>query len=233
MPDSDEEYTPPGDVTIPEQIDGGAAASISTSSTFESNSGQQRSSGSSFSLEDSPSSAKITVSTAVSIQPLQIHPIPEIDEAILFNSVNPPKPGKSAKSHQLCEKAFWGQSAQIDQLIETVNVLTTQLSVLSRGAETYVNKTQKLMAKQQGEISTLSLKDAKQKIETANLKKQNSEYEKTIKSLEAKLNSRKEDSDANLLAEVTNLKQNNRNFKTMLDEKNDLVKRLEKANKEK
>jgi hypothetical protein len=88
MPDSDEEYTPPGDATIPEQIDGGAAASISTSYTLESNSGQQRSSGSSFSLEDSPSSAKITVSTAVSIQPLQIHPIPEIDEVILFNSVS-------------------------------------------------------------------------------------------------------------------------------------------------
>jgi hypothetical protein len=184
-------------------------------------------------LDDSPSSTKITVSTAVLIPPLQIQPIPEIDEDILFNGVDLPKPGKSAKSHQLCEKAWLSQSTQIDQLIETVNVFANQLSVLTRGAESYVEKTQKLMATQQGEISTLSLKDAKQKMETGNLKKQVLEYQKSIKSLEAKLNSRKEDNDANLMAEVTNLKANIRNTKTMLDEKNDLLKRVEKTNKEK
>jgi hypothetical protein len=231
MIDSDEEFTPsPGDAAIPEQI-GGAAASISTSS--ESSNGRQRSSGSSLALDDSPSSTKITVSTAVLIPPLQIQPIPEIDEDILFNGVDLPKPGKSAKSHQLCEKAWLSQSTQIDQLIETVNVFANQLSVLTRGAESYVEKTQKLMATQQGEISTLSLKDAKQKMETGNLKKQVLEYQKSIKSLEAKLNSRKEDNDANLMAEVTNLKANIRNTKTMLDEKNDLLKRVEKTNKEK
>jgi predicted RNase H-like nuclease (RuvC/YqgF family) len=89
------------------------------------------------------------------------------------------------------------------------------------------------MAKQQGEISTLSLNDAKQKIALANLKKENSEFAKSIKTLEAKLSSKKEECDANLVAEINNLKQNNKNFKLMLEEKSDVVKRLEKSNKEK
>jgi predicted RNase H-like nuclease (RuvC/YqgF family) len=181
-------------------------------------------------LEESPvSSPKITVSTSVIIQPIQIQPIPEIDPSILLNSVAPPKP--TGTSHQLCEKAFWSQSSQINQLVDTVNALTTQLSVLSRGAESYTHK--KLMAKQQGEISTLSLNDAKQKIALANLKKENSEFAKSIKTLEAKLSSKKEECDANLVAEINNLKQNNKNFKLMIEEKSDVVKRLEKSNKEK
>jgi hypothetical protein len=194
MTDSDEEYipSPSGHAKIPRQIDG-SIASISASS------GRQRPSDSSLSFEESPvSSPKITVSTSVIIQPIQIQPIPEIDPSILLNSVAPPKP--TGKSHQLCEKAFWSQSAQIDQLVDTVNTLTTQLSVLSRGAESYTDKTQKLMAKQQGRRNqySLSLNDAKQKIALANLKKENSEFAKSIKTLEAKLSSKKEECDTNL-----------------------------------
>lgn len=47
------------------------------------------------------------------------------------------------------------------------------------------------------------------------------------------MSSKKEECDANLVAKINNLKQNNKNFKLMLEEKSDVVKRLEKSNKEK